>query len=98
MSSDGEWVVILQGLQGHLREAPLSAFLALCHAQRRKLKMNQQKVPNLFMPLKASRGLKGTVSGAAEGTSGSLCPVLRCTAENGELESQGCLVGMFYFF
>lgn len=48
-----EWVVILQSLQGHLREIPLSVFLAPFHAQRQKLKVNQQKVPELLMPLKA---------------------------------------------
>lgn len=37
---DGEWVIILQGLQGHLRETPVCAFQALCHTQRRKLKGN----------------------------------------------------------
>jgi hypothetical protein len=40
-------------LQGHLREIPLSVFLASFHAQRQKLKVNQQKAPKLFMPLKA---------------------------------------------
>lgn len=40
-------------LQGHLREIPPSVFLASFHAQRQKLKVNQQKAPKLLMPLKA---------------------------------------------
>lgn len=59
-----EWAVILRSLQGHLREIPLSVFLASFHAQRQTLKVNQQKVPELLMPLKAHPRAKECCDGA----------------------------------
>lgn len=49
--------------------------------------MNKQKVPSLFMPLKALLRSEGRCHRRVTGASGSLCAVWRCFAENRELGS-----------
>lgn len=92
-----EWVVISASLQGHLRETPLSAFLASCHAQKAKIK---SKLAEGSKPVHA-------LEGPAEGSTvlwqeqlkppqAVLCPALRCTADSREPKMHG--KGLFYFF